>query len=80
MTSEAEHYDLGIKVGEELLGTCKSLIGALESMELDEGLENVMSFCNGLDQTAMPCLGCDWWVGPGELDDQQRCEDCSDDE
>lgn len=78
MTTE-ELYDLGCEVGEELLGTCRSLIGQLEQMELDEGLENDLSFCGGLDQTAMLCLGCDWWAEPGELDDTQRCEDCTED-
>lgn len=70
-------YETGVEVGEELLGTCKSLLGALEGMGLCEGLENVASFCDGLDQTAMRCTVCDWWTEPGELDELQRCGDCA---
>lgn len=77
---EATAYDLGVTVGEHLLGTCQSFIGCCEQLELDEGFENDHSFAAGLDQTAMLCLACDWWVEPGELDDAQHCVDCQDEE
>lgn len=78
--SDEELRALGVQVGEKLLGTCGSLIGMLEQMELDEGLQDRMPFCEGLDQTAMECTCCNWYVEPGEMDDDTRCEQCSEEE
>lgn len=39
----------------------------------DEPLE----ICQAFDAIVMRCAGCDWWCAANELDDHDRCSDCS---
>lgn len=61
----------GIAVGNELLGSCRGL----HSMNLEHGEEDDAEFCAALDDTALRCETCDWWVEPSEIEDGE-CEQC----
>jgi len=64
----------GTEVGEALLGTCQSVFHALE--EDEQHLINDKEFCEALDEVAMNCNTCGWWVGPEEIDEEGDCEQC----
>jgi hypothetical protein len=72
--------ELGRKVGEALLGTCDYPEAYLERQDMDLGLLDNMAFCLALDDVAMCCQGCGWYVEPGELDEDDCCEQCSEKE
>jgi len=73
MTNE-EYTKLGQSAAEQLLGTCKGVHDLGEKYE--RALEKSVVFCNALDDGAMLCGACGWWVEPHEIDPYERCEDC----
>jgi hypothetical protein len=59
----------GIALGEELLGTCDMLP--------DEALDESPEFLAILDQVAVCCATCGWWVAPEELiEGEDVCNYC----
>lgn len=70
------------EVAEYLQGTCKSLEEGLEHV-FGEGADvgNIdIQLLHRLDDQTMCCEGCNWWCETSELDEDQLCGDCRDDE
>ena len=65
MTAIKTKYQLGVEVGEALIGTCEQLSNILKSMDLNNHLDDDLDFCAGLDATALRCEGCNWWCEIG---------------
>ena len=78
-TSE-QAVDAGRCVGEALLGTASYPSYALQQLDLPDGLENDANFCAELDQIAMCCQSCGWYVEPSELVGDDLCGDCGEDD
>lgn len=68
-----------LNAADTLLGTCKCLEDVLESEFGEEGAD-LLNFdtelLRELDDATMMCEACNWWCEPGELDDDQICNDC----
>lgn len=56
-------------LAERLKGTCDHATDEIEELTIDE--------CKELDSLVGCCEGCDWWVSRHELNDDWRCEDCT---
>lgn len=71
------------EVGEALVGTCSSLEDAL-AVIFGEDNTDLMIYDSALlirlDDHTMQCEECNWWCETGELDDNQICDDCREDE
>lgn len=68
-----------LNAADRLLGTCKNLEDVLESEFGEEGaylLNFDAELLRELDDATMMCEACNWWCEPGELDDDQICDDC----
>lgn len=70
-------------VGEYLVGkSCQdSIESALDELGLDENLANNQQFLDGVDNYAILCQECNWWVEPINIHDHPKtgefiCEDC----
>ena len=66
-------------VAYDLMGTCQSLQGCLENHEM-EGYDAVMEFCHALDLIAWECNVCEWWTEASDVDDNDVCSGCRDDD
>jgi hypothetical protein len=75
-----ELYGLGVRVGEDLSGTCNSQSQMLERYNLSEDVLLNKSFCAGFDTTVECCATCDWWCEPSDLDDDGNCYSCAEDD
>lgn len=66
-------------VASKLEGTTQGLETVLEQMELD-GLENVLAFCDRLDNLVFCCTVCGWWFEVSEtgndVNGQWACVEC----
>lgn len=73
------NWQLGIEVGEALIGTCIHMSQMLDDMDLPSDLDDNSDFCTALDNTTLCCEGCSWWCEPSEMTegDDMLCEDCS---
>ena len=71
---------LGVFVGENLVHTSQSLSEVLEHWSLG-GFSDDAVFLQGIDDTALECQGCNWWVpadGAYDNDDgNPLCADCA---
>lgn len=68
-------------IGEALLGTCESADTVAQRIFQDEGLSLTdldITLLEELDDITMQCECCGWWCEPGELNDNQVCNDCED--
>ena len=79
MTAIKTKYQLGVKVGETLIGARKQLRFVLEVMDLDNHLDDDLDFRAGLDATALCCEGCDWWCEADRFSVTMSvpCADCA---
>ena len=71
-----------IKVAEAIMGTCKNLDDFIED-EFGEGItagDLDIELLRTLDDITMECQGCGWWCESGDLDDEQVCSDCNEDQ
>jgi len=70
------------EVAEEITGTCKSLDDVLQEKFKDEGLTATdfdITLLGELDDMVMECQECNWWCETHDLDDDQICGDCRND-
>lgn len=71
------------EVGDALIGTCSSLEDALSTVFGEENSDliqfDIELLCR-LDDHTMQCNSCSWWCETGELDDDQICDDCRDED
>ncbi len=67
------------EIAEELRGTCASLDTALKNHGLDFD-STPRRFLDMLDEEVMDCQQCGWWHESHELNDDQICNDCKEDE
>ena len=71
---------LGIAVGEELMQTFDSLDATVTALGI-EALRDDPHFTMALDETALKCDSCDWWVPAEEIYDTEDgdhfCADCA---
>lgn len=70
--------EAGELIGHALLGTGSYPLAELDKRDLPDGLLNDQVFCAALDDIAMECSDCNWYVEPGELRDGEVCDDCAD--
>jgi hypothetical protein len=70
------------EVAEDLRGTCTSLDDALQAVFGEEVsvIDFDIALLRELDDITMECQGCNWWCETHELDENQFCDDCRDDE
>lgn len=68
-----------VEVGERLLGTCGSVDTVIQEVFNDESLSVTdldITLLEELDDITMLCESCGWYCDPGEMNDEQVCEDC----
>ena len=68
-------HETVVKIGESLVGTCRSLDEACE----EHGVEYddlTTEDCREIDEIAFRCECCEWWVEPSEITDG-TCTDCA---
>lgn len=71
------------EVGDALVGTCSSLEDALSIIFGEENSDLIqfdIELLRRLDDHTMQCDSCNWWCETGELDDDQICDDCRENE
>lgn len=66
------------EIGEYLLGTCQSLEAACEICAKCSPEDLTPEELAEIDEIAMTCEVCGWYVEPSMLDLAQTCEDCRD--
>ncbi len=67
------------EIAEALQGTCQSLATALEYQGLEEH-DTPQDMLEELDGLVMLCEVCGWWCEPFEMNDDNICNDCEEDE
>lgn len=63
-------------VATDLLGTCASLDECIEANDYHSDFTQEQM--ERLDELALQCECCSWWHEPSEVDDEGKCEECSD--
>ncbi len=67
------------EIAEELRGTCGSLLAALEKRGL--ALDDIPAeLLRVFDEEVMPCDTCGWWHESHEINDDNNCNECAEDE
>lgn len=69
--------------GEAMLGTSGDVIDALRREFGDDELEIdafSVELLQEFDEITLECEACGWYCEPGEIDDNQTCDDCRDED
>lgn len=62
---ELPQYERGKRCGEDLIGTCDNIEAHAEPGDAFESVE----FCEGIDDVAFRCAGCEWWCEAGDCNE-----------
>lgn len=84
--TKEEKINLGHALGDRLLGTADfaddMALVILESRDIEPDVDPMMDsdFCYAVDDRAVTCASCDWYVPPDDLNEFDNCSGCADEE
>lgn len=82
LTNSVENRAKMLQIADAIQGTSRNIDDLVEE-HFGEGVGMIdldIQLLELLDDQVMECQACNWWCETGELNDDQVCSDCDDDE